>query len=102
MTLHLNLDPHGLPLWFLILSLFLPRLSIFVAWLQHSMVHHIPAVVGLLPIIVWLLVPRIIILVWIYSDQGVSLWFIIHLLALLGAWGGGSHRVVYRERYVRD
>jgi hypothetical protein len=102
MTLHLNVDPHGLPLWFLVLSLFLPRLCIFVAWLQHSMLHHIPAVVGIIPIVLWLLVPRVLILIWIYSDQGLSLWFLIHVLALLGAWGGGGHRVVYRDRYIRD
>jgi hypothetical protein len=102
MTLHLDLATHSLPLWFLVLSLFLPRLCIFLAWLQHSMVHYIPVTVGLIPVIVWLLVPRLLILFWIYADQGLSLWFLIHLLALLLAWGGGSHRVVYRDRYVRD
>jgi hypothetical protein len=102
MTLHLDLSTHALPLWFLVLSLFLPRLCIFIAWLQHSMGHYIPAAVGLVPVIVWLLLPRILILFWIYSDQGLSLWFLIHLLALLLAWGGGGHRVVYRDRYARD
>jgi hypothetical protein len=102
MNLHLDLSTHALPLWFLVLSLFLPRLCIFVAWLQHSMTQYIPVTVGLIPIIVWLLVPRLLILFWIYQDQGLSLWFLIHLLALLIAWGGGGHRVIYRDRYVRD
>jgi hypothetical protein len=102
MNVHLDLTTHSLPLWFLVLSLFLPRLCIFVAWLQHSMVHYVPATVGLIPIIVWLLIPRLLILFWIYTDQGLSLWFLIHLIALLIAWGGGGHRVVYRDRYVRD
>ena len=98
MTLHLNFDPHGLPLWFLVLSLFLPRLCIFVAWLQHSMIHHIPAVVGIIPIVLWLLVPRVLILIWIYSDQGIGLWFLIHVIALIVAWGGGGSRVYSRRR----
>ncbi|MGC2621066.1 MAG: hypothetical protein WA414_18630 [Acidobacteriaceae bacterium] len=101
MTLHLNFATHTIPLWFLVISLFLPRICIFVAWLQHSMGHYIPAVVGIIPIILWLLLPRVLILIWIYSDQGISLWFIIHIIALLCAWGGGGHRVVYRDRYVR-
>lgn len=101
MTLHLNFATHTIPLWFLVLSLFLPRICIFVAWLQHSMGHYIPPVVGIIPIVLWVLVPRILILIWIYSDQGISLWFLIHIIALLCAWGGGGHRVVYRERYVR-
>jgi hypothetical protein len=102
MNVHLDLSTHTLPLWFLVLSLFLPRLCIFLAWLQHSMVHYVPVAVGLIPIIVWLLIPRLLILFWIYQDQGLSLWFLIHLIALLCAWGGGGHRVVYRDRYVRD
>jgi hypothetical protein len=102
MTLHFDFATHAIPLWFLILSLFLPRLCIFVAWLQHSMVRDIPAAVGLIPIVLWLLVPRVLILIWIYTDQGLSLWFLLHALALLGAWGGGGHRVVYRDRYGRD
>jgi hypothetical protein len=96
------LTTHAIPLWFLVLSLFLPRLCIFLAWLQHSMGHYIPAAVGIIPIALWLLVPRLLILFWIYSDQGLSLWFLIHVIALLIAWGGGGHRVIYRDRYVRE
>lgn len=101
MNHHLHLATHAIPLWFLVLSLFLPRLCIFVAWLQHSMGAYIPPVVGLIPIILWILVPRLLILYWIYTDQGLSLWFLAHVVALVLAWGGGGHRVVYRDRYVR-
>jgi hypothetical protein len=105
MNVPLALGTHAIPLWFLVLSLFLPRICIVLAWLQHSMVRYIPPVVGLIPAIVALLIPRILILFWIYQDQGLSLWFLIHLIALLIAYGGGSHRVYYsnrRGRYVQD
>lgn len=103
MTLHLDLATHSIPLWFLVLSLFLPRICIVLAWLQHSMVRYIPPVVGLIPAIIALLIPRILILFWIYQDQGLSLWFLIHLIALLAAWGGGGSRVASRRtRYVED
>ena len=103
MTIHLNLVTHAIPLWFLILSLFLPRICIAVAWMQHDMARYIPSVVGVIPVIVMLLVPRLLILFWIYADQGISLWFLIHAVALVCAWGGGGsqaytrHRVNYTE-----
>ena len=46
MNTHLDLATHSIPLWFLVLSLFLPRICIVLAWLQHSMVRYIPPVVG--------------------------------------------------------
>ena len=50
MNVSLTLPVHGIPLWFLVLSLFLPRICIAIAWLQHSMTQFIPATVGLIPI----------------------------------------------------
>jgi hypothetical protein len=99
MNVSLALTVHAIPLWFLILSLFLPRLCIFIAWLEHGMGHFIPAAVNLIGVLAWLIVPRLLILFWIYTDQGISLWFIIHLIALAIAWGGGGNRV-YRRRRV--
>jgi len=78
----LTLATHSIPLWFLVLSLFLPRVCIFVAWLQHGMGHYIPANVSILDIVVAVLIPRLLILFWIYSDQGISIWFVIHVIAL--------------------
>ena len=98
MNIHLVLTTNAIPLWFLVLSLFLPRLCIVVAWLQHSMGTFIPAAVGIIPVIVALLVPRILILFWIYQDQGITIWFLLHVIALLAAWGGGGQRVARRRR----
>jgi hypothetical protein len=97
MNAHLDLSTHAIPLWFLVLSLFLPRICIVLAWLQHSMVHYIPPVVGIIPAIVALLIPRLLILYWIYTDQGISLWFLIHVIGLLAAYGGGGSRVYTRR-----
>jgi hypothetical protein len=99
MNFSLSLPVHAIPIWFLILSLFLPRLCMGVAWFQHSMTHYIPSTVGIIPVIVAMLIPRILILFWIYQDQGITIWFLLHLIALLFAWGGGSH-TVYRRRRV--
>ncbi len=94
----LALPVHAIPLWFLVLSLFLPRICIFLAWLQHGMGTYIPASANLIQIIVALLIPRILILFWIYQDQGIGLWFLLHAIALVFAWGGGGSRVYTRRR----
>ena len=95
---HDLLGTHALPLWFLVLSLFLPRLCIVLAWLQHSIPVYIPSAVGLIQIVVAVLIPRLLILFWIYSDQGIGLWFLIHAVGLVLAWGGGGTRAVQRRR----
>jgi len=97
MSFSLPLPVHSIPLWFLVLSLFLPRLCILVAWIQHSMPHYVPSVVGLIPIIIWVLAPRILILFWIYQDQGITIWLLLHIIALLCAWGGSGTRVIHRR-----
>ncbi len=98
MNLNLNFPVHAIPLWFLVLSLFLPRICILIAWVQHSMVRFIPPVVGLIPVIVALLIPRILILYWIYLDQGLGIWFLIHLVAILLVWGGSGGYHTRRRR----
>jgi hypothetical protein len=99
MNFSLTFPVHEIPIWFLVLSLFLPRICIVVAWFGHSMTHYIPAAVGIIPLIVALLVPRLLILFWIYEDQGITIWFLLHVIALLIAWGGSGH-TVYRRRAV--
>ena len=97
MHFSLSFPVNQIPLWFLVLSLFLPRICIFVAWIQHSMTAFIPTTVGIIPVIVALLVPRLLILFWIYTDQGITIWFLLHVIALLMAWGGGGHRMSRRR-----
>ena len=98
MNFSLTFPVHNIPLWFLVLSLFLPRICMAVAWLQHSMTTFIPPNLNIIQVIVGLLIPRILILFWIYQDQGITIWFLLHLIAILVAWGGGGTRVVRRRR----
>jgi len=100
MNFSLSFPVHTIPLWFLVLSLFLPRICMLVAWLQHSMTQYIPPTISLIPAIVALLIPRILILFWIYQDQGITIWFLLHLIALIIAWSGGGHTVYRRRRVV--
>ena len=90
----------GLPLWFLVFSLFLPRISLLVLYLQGHTGNAF--VISLVPVLVAVLVPRILILFWIYTAQGLSLWFLIHAIALLIAWGGIGGRTYRRRTYRRE
>jgi hypothetical protein len=96
LQLDLTLVVHRLPLWFLVFSLFLPRLAMAVAWFQGVLApFHLQ---GWLPLIVWLLLPRVLVLYLIYLDQGLSLWFVIHLVVALLVWGGSGSYHARRRR----
>ncbi len=98
-SITLDFSTHILPLWFLVLSLFLPRVCLVIAWLQQQLVpFHLH---GIVPLLAAILVPRILILVLIYQDQGLSLWFLIHAVVMLAVWGTtGPHR--YGRRRTND
>jgi hypothetical protein len=85
---------HRLPLWFLVFSLFLPRIALVVAWFQGVLIPFHPH--GLLPLIVAILLPRALILYLIYLDQGISLWFLIHLVVAVVVWSSGGRQVQKR------
>ena len=82
---------HRLPLWFLVFSLFLPRIALLVAWLQ-GVSASLPSA-WLDSFVVAILLPRVLVLYLIYLDQGISLWFLIHLVVALMVWGGGGHQI---------
>jgi len=91
----LTLVSHRLPFWFLVFALFLPRVSLAVAWLQGILVPF--QLHGWIPLVVAILLPRILVLFLIYVDQGISLWFLIHLVVAVLVWGGGGHRITHRS-----
>ena len=91
---------HTLPLWFLVFSLFLPRVALAIAWLQGALFpFHLN---GVVPLVIAVLLPRVLILYLIYTDQGLSLWFLIHLVAALVVWGGSGGYSARRRRQRDD
>ncbi|SNS21843.1 hypothetical protein SAMN05421770_10132 [Granulicella rosea] len=91
---------HGLPLWFLVLSLFLPRVSLALAWFWGDLVRfHLSRLIA--PIVaplLWLLLPRVLVLLMIYRDMGVGFWFVVHLVVAIMVWSGGGHQANKRRR----
>jgi hypothetical protein len=88
MDLHILLVVHILPLWFLVFALFLPRIALFLLWLQNDLgPFHLH---GIIPLAFAILLPRVLVLYLIYISQGIDLWFLIHLVAAVLVWGGSS------------
>jgi len=88
MDLHVLIVVHSLPLWFLVFALFLPRISLLLMWLDNGLAgFHLH---GIVPLVFAVLLPRVLVLFLIYLDQGIGLWFLIHLVAALMVWGGSG------------
>jgi hypothetical protein len=92
----LSLVTHRLPFWFLVFALFLPRIALVVAWLQGVLMpFHLH---GIVPLLFAIFLPRVLVMFLIYLDQGLSLWFIIHLVVALLVWGEGGHQIQRKRR----
>ena len=94
-----------LSLLFLLAGLFLPRLTLFVAWLMSAYPPN--ALPLLLNFAGWLFLPRFLIAYYIYTDSGPNnLWFWAYIVAgILGFMGEGGyarHRVIRRTTVSRD
>ena len=97
MSLQVLMVVHTLPLWFLVFSLFLPRVALFLLWLETSLMpFHLH---GLVPLVVAILLPRLLVLYLIYLDLGIGLWFVIHVVAAVLTLGGSGG---YYTRQRRD
>jgi hypothetical protein len=86
---------HGIPLWFLVLSLFLPRLSLFIGWI-HMWWFFVPQPWAA---VLWAFLPRVLVLIFIHAHHGFDLWFWIHLLTAIVVWSGSG--VSHNNRRIR-
>ena len=79
---------YTLPIWFLVLSLFLPRIALFAEWCQNMPMPFIQP----WSFLTWALIPRVLVLIMIYTNLGFSPWFWIHLVVFLLAICGGASK----------
>jgi len=78
-------------IWFLILSLLIPRTVLFFWWLTGNLPYNTTPFIA--DLIASIFVPRILILVWIYQTAGFCPWFWIHIAALGIAWTYGTIKI---------
>jgi hypothetical protein len=88
-------------IYFLIFSLFFPRIVLLVYLVQGS--YPANAVPQWADILLGVLMPRVLILIYIYQNMGVdNVWFIAHLVVLILTYFGGGRETRRRRRRRRE
>ena len=92
-------------LWLLVAGLFLPRLTLFVAWL--GMCYPANTLPDLLNFALWLFFPRFLMAFYISTDIGINnVWFWAYIVTgiagFFGETGYARHRIVRRTTVSRD
>ncbi len=79
-----------LPLWFLILALFLPRVSLIAGYFLDTLQAY--SLNGFVPPALAVLIPRVLVLILIFQDIGMSAWLFVHALVMVFVYlaAGGS------------
>jgi len=65
--------------WFLIFSLFLPRITLLIAWCSGTIPHNTMPLFG--DAVLAILIPRALILFYIWECLGFGGWFVAHSIA---------------------
>ncbi|MEP7148165.1 MAG: hypothetical protein ABI857_04720 [Acidobacteriota bacterium] len=85
--------------YFLIFSLFFPRLVLLVYLFLFPAGYPANTVPYWGDILLGLFMPRVLILIYIYQNMGVeNIWFVAHLVVAILAYFGGSRETVRRRR----
>lgn len=80
----------SLPLWFLILSLFLPRVSLVIAYFEKDLVPF--GLHGWIPPALGVVIPRALVMILIYQDRGFSLWLLVHAVVMVCVYAGSGSK----------
>ena len=87
--------------YFLIFSLFFPRLVLLVFLFLYPDLYPANAVPQWADILLGIFMPRVLILIYIYQNMGYeNVWFAAHLIVMILAYFGGGHQTITRRRTV--
>jgi hypothetical protein len=85
--------------YFLIFSLFFPRIVLLVFLFLYPSLYPANAVPQWADIVLGIFMPRVLILIYIYQNLGAdNIWFVAHLIVMILAYFGGSRETVRRRR----
>jgi hypothetical protein len=91
--------------YFLIFSLFFPRIVLLVFLFLYPNLYPSNAVPQWADVLLGIFMPRVLILIYIYQNLGAdNIWFVAHLVVMILAYFGGSRETARRRRarYVED
>ena len=76
--------------WFLVLGLFLPRVTLIAAYLTQTMPpNNVPFILDVLGLV---LLPRVLICIYVAFNMGYNEWFWLHLIVALVVYGVSSSK----------
>ena len=85
---HFHAIMNHLPLWFLILALFLPRVSLVIAYFANDLSAF--NLIAWVPGIMAVIIPRGLMLILIFQDRGMSAWLLVHAIAVAVVYAGAG------------
>lgn len=74
-----------IPIWFLVLGLFVPRITLLIAWLTHGVPANTIPFLG--DAVMAFFIPRILIMIYVHMNMGMCAWFWVYLVVTLLSWG---------------
>jgi len=83
--------------WLLVVTLFLPRIALLIAYFSHQIpLNNIPFIGDLL---LYIFLPRLLMVIYIYDNMGwENPWFWIHIVVAVIVWSKGSH-MTYKKKF---
>ena len=88
-----------LNVYFLIFSLFFPRLVLLICIFLYPDLYPANTVPQWADILLGIFLPRVLIIIYIYENMGAdNVWFIAHLIVMILAYFGGGRETVRRRR----
>ncbi len=89
----------SMDIYFLIFSLFFPRVVLLVFIFLYPELYPANAVPQWADILLGIFMPRVLILIYIYQNLGAdNVWFIAHLVVMILAYFGGGRETARRRR----
>ena len=86
-------------MYFLIFSLFFPRLVLLVFLFFYPNLYPANAVPQWADILLGIFMPRVLILIYIYQNLGAdNIWFAAHIIVMILAYFGGGRETARRRR----
>jgi hypothetical protein len=85
--------------YFLIFSLFFPRIVLLVYVFLFPNLYPANAVPQWADIVLGIFMPRVLVLIYIYQNMGAdNVWFVAHLIVMILAYFGGGRETARRRR----
>ena len=90
-------------IYFLIFSLFFPRIVLLVYLFMFPAQFPANAVPQWADILLGIFAPRVLILIYIFQNMGAeNVWFVAHLVVMILAYFGGGRETVRRRAGARE